>query len=165
MIRKRQQHLGEQSTGWTFKYSTWGEIDAQWRKCFSDYTMWKLDWLSIKQHIWKHCSGELHSDGVPQVEHVELNEFLEIIADIQDAGWAVKVVRENEMISDQVAALKFLQRKFSPKSNCPLLKVVHASIFRIWSMCLTRLTGTRMSMWTEWWVTTIDNSTINSTFR
>ena len=59
MKRKRQQHLGEQSTGWTFKYSAWGEIDAQWRKCFSDYTMWKLDWLSIKQHIWKHCSGEI----------------------------------------------------------------------------------------------------------
>jgi len=36
-----------------------------------------------------------------EVEHVELDEFLEIIADIQGAGWAVKVVRENEMISDQ----------------------------------------------------------------
>lgn len=31
-----------------------------------------------------------------------MDEFLEIIADIQDAGWAVKVVRENEIISDQV---------------------------------------------------------------
>ena len=39
-----------------------------------------------------------------QVEHVELDEFLEIIADIQDAGWAVKVVRENEIISDQAVA-------------------------------------------------------------
>ena len=115
--------------------------------------------ISIKQHIWKHCFGEIHSDGVIQVEHVELNEFLEIIADIQDAGWAVKVVRENEMISDQVAALKVLQRNISPKSNCLLLKVGHAGMFRIWSMCLTRLTGTRMSMWTEWWVTKIDNST------
>jgi len=36
-----------------------------------------------------------------EVEHVELDEFLEVIADIKDAGWAVKVVRENEMISDQ----------------------------------------------------------------
>ena len=33
---------------------------------------------------------------------MELDEFLEVIADIQDAGWNVKVVRENEMISDQV---------------------------------------------------------------
>ena len=36
------------------------------------------------------------------MEHVELEEFLDIIADIADAGWAVKVVRENEIISDQV---------------------------------------------------------------
>ena len=41
-------------------------------------------------------------DKLLQVEHVEMDEFLEIIADIQDAGWAVKVVRENEIISDQV---------------------------------------------------------------
>ena len=38
------------------------------------------------------------------MEHVELEEFLDIIADIADAGWAVKVVRENEIISDQVPA-------------------------------------------------------------
>ena len=50
----------------------------------------------------EHPSGEIQSDCIPQVEHVELDEFLEIIADIQDAGWAVKVVRENEIISDQV---------------------------------------------------------------
>ena len=43
------------------------------------------------------------------MEHVELDEFLEVIADIKDAGWAVKVVRENEMISDQVAAKNMYQ--------------------------------------------------------
>ena len=71
----------------------------------------------------EHCSGEIHSDCIPQVEHVELDEFLEIIADIQDAGWAVKVVRENEMISDQVAAENIWRRKKSTQSifllSCP----------------------------------------------
>ena len=43
---------------------------------------------------------------------MELDEFLEVIADIQDAGWTVKVVRENEMISDQVGA-----KNISTKSN------------------------------------------------
>ena len=38
---------------------------------------------------------------------MELDEFLEVIADIQDAGWNVKVVRENEMISDQVPVFQF----------------------------------------------------------
>ena len=48
----------------------------------------------------------MSSLNIEQVEHVELEEFLEVIADIQDAGWRVKVVRENEMISDQVVAKK-----------------------------------------------------------
>ena len=64
----------------------------------------------------EHCSGEIQSDCIPQVEHVELDEFLEIIADIQGAGWAVKVVRENEMISDQVAAENIWKKIFQPNS-------------------------------------------------
>ena len=43
---------------------------------------------------------------------MELEEFLEVIADIQDAGWNVKVVRENEMISDQVLAKEFSKEYF-----------------------------------------------------
>ena len=53
-----------------------------------------------------------------QVEHVELDEFLEIIADIQDAGWAVKVVRENEMISDQAVAKNICKGIFHPNPKC-----------------------------------------------
>ena len=77
----------------------------------------KMDWLSTKRRIWNnldHCSGDIQSDCIPQVEHVELDEFLEIIADIQDAGWAVKVVRENEMISDQVAEENIWRKIFQP---------------------------------------------------
>ena len=58
-----------------------------------------------------------------QVEHVELDEFLEIIADIQDAGWAVKVVRENEIISDQAVAKNICQGIFHQNSSFPNLCV------------------------------------------
>merc|ERR1711879_276653 len=35
-----------------------------------------------------------------EVDHVEFEEFLAIIEDLQGAGWSIKRVRENEKISD-----------------------------------------------------------------
>lgn len=35
-----------------------------------------------------------------EIDHVELDEFLYIIGDLRGAGWSVRVVRENDSISD-----------------------------------------------------------------
>jgi hypothetical protein len=53
-------------------------------------------------NLWVNNRLEELVEMKREVAHVELGEFLAIIADIMEAGWAVKRVRENERISDQV---------------------------------------------------------------
>ena len=61
---------------------------------------------------------------------MELEEFLEVIADIQDAGWNVKVVRENEMISDQVLPKEFAKEYFNQINFPPRCLNVYAQDLR-----------------------------------
>eukprot|EP00090_Calanus_glacialis_P030812 TRINITY_DN50104_c0_g1_i1.p1 TRINITY_DN50104_c0_g1~~TRINITY_DN50104_c0_g1_i1.p1 ORF type:complete len:196 (-),score=57.81 TRINITY_DN50104_c0_g1_i1:42-629(-) len=51
-------------------------------------------------NIWVNQRLKVLLDEEREVAHVELDEFLWIIEDIQEAGWSVKKSRENEKISD-----------------------------------------------------------------